>query len=254
MYGLPCEDRINMNRIVQMSQLGYFGRFGNQIFQYIFARAYAEKYNAILEIPVWVGQKIFKNVEHPRISTQLPMTKLDTIPWGSVNVDLFGYYQKKECFDIISETKVRNWLQFQDRWIDYFKKREEVNVVAHIRKGDYVSSYANIFCEITRKSYLDACEKFKISKDHITWLSEENQIYDSRLDVDIQFLSDFFLMINADVLLRANSTFSFWTGFFNKNKVYSPVVSGKVGLQDVTFVEGNTTSILTNNPEFCFNL
>ena len=240
--------------IVQVTRLGKMGRFGNQIFQYLFARAYAEKYDAILEIPNWVGQKIFKNVEHPKPSVKLPTTKTDQVKWGMVNIDLGGYFQRKEFIDILSETKIRSWLQFQDRWEKRFPKEATFSVVAHLRRGDYISKFSNEYCEISKESYLRACDKFNIPKKNIRWVSEETQIKDPRLDDDLQFLPDFFLMVNADVLLRANSTFSFWAGFFNKNEVYSPVVRGKAGLNTVEFIEGNHASTVDTNVDFCFRV
>lgn len=240
-----------MHRIIQFTQLGKFGRFGNQIFQYIFARAYAEKYNATLEIPDWIGQKIFKDVKHNKLSKQLPRTEIDNLNFGDVNIDLMGYFQKKEHIAILEKDKIRVWLQFQDKWIEKFKDLS-FDVVAHLRRGDYARKYSHVFCVISEKSYLDACNKFGISKENIVWLSEENQRKVDDLDDDIQFLPDFFSMVNADVLLRANSTFSFWAGFFNKNRVYSPVVKGKVGFQDVDFVEGNEASTVNCNDDFVF--
>lgn len=39
------------------------GRFGNQLFQYAFARALAEKYGAELQTSDWIGPQIFIGVE-----------------------------------------------------------------------------------------------------------------------------------------------------------------------------------------------
>lgn len=238
-----------MGNIIQCTRLGSHGRFGNQIFQYIFARAYAEKYNAVLEIPVWVGEKIFKNVSHRRPSCKLPKTEEDKIPWGQVNIDLFGYFQKKRFIDILSESKIRNWLQFKEEWIEKFRKKK-YSIAAHIRRGDYVSSYSDCFCIITKESYKQACRKYGLAEDKIIWLSEETQKLYPELDDGLQFLPDFFFMINSDVLLRANSSFSLWAGFFNKNRVYSPLVEDIVGSADVEFIEGNFPKMQSRGMEF----
>ncbi len=245
-----------MSRIIQFVQLGKFGRFGNQIFQYLFARAYAEKNNAVLEIPSWIGEKIFKNVSHPKPSVNLPSTKLDEFPKdGKVNINIFGYCQKKEYIDILSESKIREWLQFQDRWIKFFENLKSVTI-AHIRRGDYLTLYSNIFCIVTKKSYYTACDKFDIPRTlsgGIIWRSEEAPLKWRDLDDDLSFLPDFFEMMQCQYLLRANSTFSFWAGFFNtKGKVYSPVVGGRLGECDVDFVEGNSPKLVGCNPDFIF--
>ena len=241
-----------MPKIIQFTQLGKFGRFGNQIFQYLFARAYAEKYGATLELPCWVGQKIFKNVNHPIPSVQLRRTGIDTVSFGEVNIDLFGYFQKKQFLPLLSESKIRSWLQFKDVWVERFGKGE-YNIVAHLRRGDYVKKYSQHFCIVTEESYITACKKYGLPEDKIIWLREEDQKSIPELDDDIQFLPDFFLMINADVLLRANSTFSQWAGFFNKNKVYSPLIEGRHCVQDVEFVEGNWPSIVAGVGDFYLN-
>lgn len=237
------------HRIVQCTCLGNQGRFGNQIFQYIFARTYAEVYNATLEIPEWVGEKIFKNVAHQRPSCRLMRTGKDVISWGSVNIDLFGYFQKRQFINFLSTKKVRRWLQFKDEWVKIFKKND-YSIVAHLRRGDYVEKYSEHYCIVSKESYLKACETYNLPIDKIVWLSEETQKHCSELDNDLQFLPDFFSMINADVLLRANSTFSIWAGFFNKFKVYSPVVGNVVGLSDVNFIKNNSAAISPRSADF----
>jgi len=237
--------------IIQFTQLGKFGRFGNQMFQYAFARAYAEKYGCILEIPTWVGEKIFKNVSHSPISKHCPRTSLDEIKWGQVNIDLFGYFQKKEFIDILSEAKLREWFVLQDKWLEFFINLKTY-AIAHLRRGDYQTLYADVFCIISKESYQRAFKKFGVQEQSVYWRAEESQVKWRYIDDDILFLPDFFEMMNVQHLFRANSTFSFWAGFFNKNKVYSPVVGNKVGVNDVEFVEGNASSIVACNNDFIF--
>lgn len=249
------------DRIVQFSQLGNFGRFGNQLFQYVFARAYAKKYDAILEIPKWIGERVFENVSHRSMSRRLPRISVDKIPWGKVNIDLYGYFQFRECFNLLSELELREWFVFQNKWLEIYSEKEDY-VAAHVRRGDYSRNYSNTFCIVTKNSYLRACEKYDLDKQKLIWISEEKPTIDSRAtdvsyknvvnsmygsgvyeDKGISFLPDFFKMINADVLLRSNSTFGFWAGFFrNGRRMYSPVVSNKTGVSDVEFVEGNRSA------------
>jgi hypothetical protein len=57
----------------------------------------------------------------------------------------------------------------------------------------------------------------------------------------LEFVTDFFALLNAEVLFRANSTFSWWAATLgHAQKVYSPVVDGLSGYQtNVKFIEGN---------------
>jgi hypothetical protein len=43
----------------------------------------------------------------------------------------------------------------------------------------------------------------------------------------------------ADVVLRANSTFSWWAALLGRGRVFSPLVEDRIGDQTVEFVEGN---------------
>ncbi len=65
-----------------------------------------------------------------------------------------------------------------------------------------------------------------------------------------EFLRDFFALYNADILFRANSTFSWWAATLGnaQNEVYSPVVEGLVGYQNqVKFVKGNWPRCVSMN-------
>ncbi|MDY0313772.1 MAG: hypothetical protein RBR32_01715 [Bacteroidales bacterium] len=234
-----------MSRIIQCSCLGKFGRWANQLFQYCFARAYAETHDAVLEIPAdWIGRKIFKNIDHPPIKFLKRKTELDIVPWGEVNIDLFGYFQFQDCFDILSMSKIKKWLQFKDEWIDMFPKLKPFYVAAHIRRGDYVSKYIDIYCCITQRSYIRAIEYYGFDIDNVIWVSDDNPYIAQ--DCKFDFLPDFFTLMNADILFRANSTFSLWASILGNPITYSPVINGKTGFQDVNFMPGNHYKILNS--------
>lgn len=234
-----------MSRI-QISCLGNFGRLGNQFFQYAFAKAYAKKCNAILEIPTnWIGRKLF-NIDDPIISKPLPKTSLDIVPWGKTNIDLFGYFQFKDCYNLYSQQEVKTWFNFKDKWLNLFPKKENY-IACHLRRGDYEDKYSGIYCVITQKSYLLACEKFNLDVNKIIWVSEEIKKNNIECDREnISFLPDFMTLYNADILVRANSCFSLWAGILNGNEVYSPIVAGKTGIQDVEFTKGNEEMIVND--------
>ena len=235
------------DRIIQFTRLGRFGRFGNQLFQYAFARAYTEKYNAILECPYWVGEKIFKDVECRRPSCPLPMTKIDKIPWGEVNIDLYGYFQKKRFLNILSTNKLMEWFAFQNKWNNNLGRKRE-KLVAHLR-GGFPAKFTDGCAIINRDSYLNACNKFGLEKESIFWVGGG---YDIHVE-ELEFVPDFLTMVNAETLLRSNSTFSFWAGFFNTTgKVFSPVVGEKVGSSDVDFTEGNFPKLVPHNDDMFF--
>jgi len=227
-----------MNR-VQCTTLGSHGRFGNQLFQYAFAKSYAQKYNCVLEIPAdWVGRDFFE-IDDISITTQLHRTHLDHIPFGRVNIDLYGYFQHQNFLDIMNPHDVKKWFKFKTKWTDKFKKPRDFYVASHLRHGDYVGGKNQ--CTITEKCYLDSCKKFGYHKEDVIVVAEHKRQPDDPMDMD--FLYDFFVLMEADVLFRSNSTFSWWAGFLGNQKkvVYSPIVQGKAGQHgiEVDFVEGN---------------
>lgn len=218
--------------------MGSYGRFGNQLYQYCFAKAYAKKLNAVLEVPEnWIGRKIF-NIKERGISRKMPRTVEDKVPCGELNVDLFGYYQKQECLDLYSKKEALQWLKIKDKWIDMFPRRKDRYIAAHLRRGDYLSKLSKFYCIVSKKSYLDACSDFDLSPSEVVWFSEESQKENKYLK-NIEFLEDFISIINADVILRANSSFSWWAATLSNAVVYSPVVGDRVGERDVKFTMGN---------------
>ncbi|NJO65433.1 MAG: hypothetical protein HC836_47270 [Richelia sp. RM2_1_2] len=92
--------------VIQCTCLGKMGRFGNCLFQYAFARAYAEKYGAVLEVPEWIGEKLF-GLKDKRPSLKLPKTNIDQVPWGKVNIDLCGHFQHKQFLDILNRNSLK---------------------------------------------------------------------------------------------------------------------------------------------------
>ena len=219
--------------IVQISCLGNYGRFGNSLFQYATAKTYAERHNCILETPPWYGDELF-NLKDKPLSRKLPRYHHDQLPEGKVNVDLFGYFQDQNATKHLSRAKLKEWFKFQKRWTDTFPKKHKI--VAHLRRGDYVK-YSNVYCSVSRESYVKACEKYNINKDEIYWVSEENQKKTKYPWLD--FLEDFFALMNADIILRANSSFSWWAATLSNAQVFAPVVGNLTGEHLVPFVEGN---------------
>jgi hypothetical protein len=215
--------------------VSFVGGFGNQLFQYAFARAYAEAHHASLRTPGWIGQKIFALSDPPPLSN-LPSAGFDEIPNGRVNVVLNGYFQFQAAIDYMSRSKLKTWFQLQNRWKCRFTSR--LPIAAHLRRGDYIG-LGGVFCLVSECSYTNACNKFGLGND-ITWIQEGNRTPPQDLaDAGIPFLEDFMLLANAGILLRANSSFSWWAATLGNSRVFSPLVEDRTGTQNVDFVEGN---------------
>jgi hypothetical protein len=154
-------------------------------------------------------------------------------------VDLYGYFQHSKFYSAYTLTKLREWFKLALFWTDQFPKPKEHTLAVHIRRGDYLTTYNNIFCTIAEEAYIQAIKEAGYDPNKRVEVREDKPtIY--RMP-GLEWIRDFFTLINADVLFRANSTFSWWAATLGHAKeVYSPVVEGLNGYQaQVKFIKGN---------------
>lgn len=196
--------------LVTISCLGNYGRFGNQLFQYAYARALAEQLGAELHTPDWIGRELFIGVDEPIMQTK-------------GDIDLFDYFQNPEHLELLSRKKVRDWFQFKNP-----PKVAKHNLIFNKRRGDYLT-HSDQYPIVSDASYIKGAEKFNLDHTEALILDQDNP----------DFLTDFCLMMNCDNLFRANSTFSWWAATLGDCQVYSPKVEDRTGWVDVEFVKGN---------------
>lgn len=224
---------------IQINCLGSFGRFGNQLFQYAFARGYAESVGATLETPWWVGKSLF-NLDDPMPSKSLPSLGLDEHPNGRVDIDLHGYFQRSDFYKFYTLSNLRQWFNVAQFWRDQFPKPDKRVVALHIRRGDYLTTFAHIFCTIGIEAYYKAMEDAGYDPKKAVHVREDRPC--NYPMPGLEFMADFMTLYNADVLFRANSTFSWWAATLGHcgEDIYSPVVEGMNGAKnEVPFVKGN---------------
>lgn len=222
-----------MNGVVQISCLGTHGRFGNQLFQYAIARAYAERIGARLQTPAWIGEEIFAGVHASPMEGRLPRYHHDQIPDGRTDIDLYGYFQFHDAVQLLSRAKLKEWFRLKPEVEEKWKPQVKCGSYCawHLRLEDYVSDahFHKTYASVRTTSYLRAMHTNGIDLPLITVSA----------DFTRGWLTDFMLCRDADVLFRANSTFSWWAGVLGTGRVFSPVIDDRVGWQDVEFIEGN---------------
>ena len=180
---------------------------------------------------------LFEGINDPPCEANLPSLGLDTIPRNDrTDIDLYGYFQFAEAFQYYSLNTVRKWFTFKKEWRDKFTTHKDL--VAHLRRGDYLTTYSSSFCVIAWEAYAKSMEALGYDPLKTDLVSDTSP---TRFEhPGLEWLQDFFTLMNSKVLFRANSTFSWWAGTLGEAKVYSPVVDGQVGLrEDIDFVEGN---------------
>jgi hypothetical protein len=209
--------------IVTVSCLGNHGRFGNQLFQYAFARAYAESIGAKLQTPDWNGRYIFKDINE-EIMTE-PAGPSTEFPNGKGDIDLVGYFQQSQHLKLLSRKKLKQWFTFKND-IDV----PSYDLVFHKRRGDYLS-FPHVFGVVSDQSYNKAALEYGFDPSTAFILDDSRDL--------AYWLNDFFIMMRCNNLFRSNSTFAWWAATLGNCAVYSPVVEDKKGNIDVDFARGN---------------
>jgi hypothetical protein len=204
------------------------GRFGNQLFQWAYSKAYSEKFGHKLRTPRWTGEKIF----------QIEPTEE---PDGTEMV-LGGYAQNQEAL-IYTRRKVREWFRFRPEIESQLQTIPIPKMVFHRRTGDYA---ALGYVVVSLQSYLKSALFFGYGGQQLSdveIVSAESPFASSSFSGELSFLPDFYRMMRTPVLFRANSTFSYWSAVLADDiqRIYSPVIDGIPGgkEQDVSFVSGN---------------
>lgn len=216
------------------------GGFGNNLFQYAFCRAYAERHGLELFTDDWVGRKIFDLKESTNPPKGLTGRQEGHFEEGEQNISLCGYFQRQEAL-IYTRKQVRVWFTFARHIVEWVEKHiigKGPYIVCHRRVDDY-SGYG--YPIVGQKSYFKAMKDFGLHSDFI-FVRKELPWIDSHFPKDVSFLPDFLKMVYAPVLLRANSSFSWWAGTLGDSAVFSPVIDGLKGCMEhdnVPFVEGN---------------
>lgn len=197
------------------------------LYQYAYARKYAELNDLHLLTPDWPGQKVF----------ELP----PSVRAGSSWKTLAGYFQKQEDM-IYSRADCRRWFKLRPELRDALD-RAIINhrPCFHVRRGDYVGK-DSCYPTIALEAYWEATKEYGFDSDDFTVVSDEHPMVVPGFEGDLAFFPDFYRLMVAPVLFRANSTFSWWAHVLGAGRVFSPVVVGLKGgheYRSIRFIEGN---------------
>ena len=240
----------NKKRVQTFFRKDHF--FGNELFQYAVAKAYARKNNYILEIPKnWIGREIFENVKDPVIENDYPVCDLDNISdEGESYIRLDGYFESLKSINMYSKQDVLWWFKLKEKY-DY-PKIKDYYVTAHLRRGDFLN-IKNGRCVVAKICFKEAIINNGYNINKIIWVGEDikQPFYEEfNISKELYFLYDFVLLKNSDVIFRSDSTFSWWAASLSNAKIFSPVIDDKVGWQyDIKFVKGNYPAVYYNHKE-----
>lgn len=201
--------------MITFSQLGKYGRFGNQLFQVASTIGIAEVNNQQWCFPDW--KHPFKhdfNCNHfPIYSYQ----KVD-IPWGyhkfnlkQGNFDIYGYLQSEKYFSHC-EDLIRELFTFKE-------DRRVINdfIAVHVRRGDYISEYYTLLGRDYYSKALSHLPKLPV----YVFTDDMNQAQ-KIVKADVYFTKDHYhdlnLMTKAKHHVIANSSFSWWGAWLADSK------------------------------------
>lgn len=137
--------------VLSMKRLGFQGRFGNQICQYIYLKRYCSKWNLRLQTPNWPGRIVFDLCDDP-IESDLPVWDLEVrghpMKDEMKNHDFCGLpiygaaYYKEDIHFIryLFRPSDKEWDRLW-RPLEKFVSMGETRIGIHLRRGDCGQGY-----------------------------------------------------------------------------------------------------------------
>lgn len=225
--------------------------------QWLFCYGFAQRHGIEFRCPEWIGERIFDlpKYERPdgrRLERYNEIQLMDESHWSDRNlapgcdVEFRGYAQTQFCAAHYTKRQAQSWLKLRPeieaacyRNVPSFGGHGDMPVICHLRRGDYAGYGYPI---VRDDSYRTACAEFGLDWGYAkALLSEEAPTPHAGLPDDLSFMPDFYRMMTAKTLLRANSSFSWLAALLGNGLVLSPVIDGLEGgkYHDCRFVAGN---------------
>lgn len=216
------------------------GGVGNQLFQIAAGYAYSKKYgkNLVLDSSRWAGSQgnhpdtykhnLFKNFLFSSVHSRTPTTiheqrfNYDELPYHKGDVVLSGYFQSLKYFEEYAE-EFKTLLNFDKYSEINLEGLLSLDVVAHIRRGDYIRHQAvHYVCDTDyfKKAFaLFPDRRIAVVSDSIDDVIRE---FGSELTLNYLVGDDevktLYIMSQYDNLIASNSSFSWWASFLGKKK------------------------------------
>jgi hypothetical protein len=255
-----------------MIQLRFIGQFGNQLFQYCFARIVACRTGLGFTPPdafltkngkpvVWSGTPLFQLArcggELRRRGADLLIAAgnhydLDTLGHDVRRVRIrTGYFQRYELYRPYKEQIRTDWLRLQVPLI----ATDPEAVYVHVRRADYVPGVGNPndprrhALATTIDEYAACLKHFDDAKRLVLCTDDPHDPFlheFHRLGLPFSLSGgtwdqDLLLLLSADNLLICQSTYSWWAGFLGRaRKIVCPLSRGTLWWFGATEGQGPT--------------
>jgi hypothetical protein len=239
--------------MITYNNIGYMGRFGNQMFQFASTVGIARRLGFDPVFPLerfqtdnnpnsYDGCKLLECFKIPekmiRPSNEIFISyfyhenkfgynqETEILPDGTT---IHGYFQTEKYFKFI-KSEIKEIFSFRDEIIENGNKYGPIEngVSLHIRRGDYLTSSdyhtvqsTDYYMEAIKQ--FDSKSKFYIFSDDPQWCSENLKIENSEvIDTGSPYI-DMYLMSLCEGHIIANSSFSWWGAWLaNSKKTIAP--------------------------------
>jgi len=205
-----------------MIRIKYEGQFGNNLFQYIFARLIAEKF----------GYQLIDNLKYNPILTNTPNKQglIYNTNYNIINDNytefpnslqqsaylIDGYFQRKQFYQ--DKELIKSYLNYTK-----IQTTNKNDICLHIRLGDYYGLnwviHPDYYISILEKEEYDNIYLITDSPND-PYLKSLNRFNIKNISSDAA--SDFYNLMSFDKIIMSNSTFSWWSMFLgNSSKIYT---------------------------------
>jgi hypothetical protein len=222
------------------------GKWGNEVFWYMFGKTYARRHDLEFQADAWAGNDLVGAVDAP-VRQELPSVHEKTVhavndtiipnspPFGDVNFT--GYFQYHTAFYAPDRDYIRGLFRpapavaarIAPDW-ERLRQRGGTAVGIHVRRGDFGFAY---FYRTPIRWFLDQLDEIwasldrpflYIASDAVDEVAGHFAKYHPVTSADLgpswpahDFYRDFYVLQHCDVLLIPNSTFSFAASMLNSN-------------------------------------
>lgn len=236
-----------MSKVFSFSQLGKYGRLGNQLFQIAGAMGLAEKYGAQAAFPTWAYAPYFETpLPHgPMQPNQVTERFFHHHDWHLTgSCDLLGYFQSEKYFgstrlklkeSFVAEQKAKHQELFQ---------RE--TILIQVRRGDYVGNPS--YYQLPATFYLSAlithfpnwrdCNLLFTSDDIEYCRTHFECLPNATFSTGNNEIEDMALASACDHFILSNSSYGWWCAWLGE-KPHSKIVhsghlfAGKMAGKDI---------------------
>jgi hypothetical protein len=220
--------------IIYFSQLGKYGRLGNQLFQVASTMGLAEKHGAQAAFPAWEYEQYFETpIPHGELQTRVVEERFFhhhdwEIPG---DCDLLGYMQSEKYFGSQRLKLKPSFVQECKAAFDIFQRE---TICIQVRRGDYVGNPG--YYQLPPTFYLDALiHHFPNWQDYNLLITSDDieycrtmfeglpNAYFSSSNTDIQDLA---LASACDHFIISNSSFGWWCAWLGEKPNSKIIHSG----------------------------